>query len=272
MGIVGSVISGAASLGGSIASARAAMSEADKQRNYQTSMSNTAYRRAVKDMRAAGLNPLLAYKQGGASTPSGAMPAIPDFGKAASTAVEGFKAGNQGKLQKAQAAELAQRVSTGGALEQKAIADTALSKANAIQSMELAQNARQQRVLQNLHAEALGIDMAKRRATEAIYNDEFGPEMRAYKEVGVPGLMWMLGKRGISGARTLKTMLEDKVGPRPSWYSPKGGTLKRIEHLSARPRYGYTAEERGRREGREASRQYPGGYERRGRTVEDLFR
>lgn len=56
--------------------------EAQKNRDWQEKMSNTAYQRAMSDMLAAGLNPILAYQQGGASTPTGSVASMGTLGGA----------------------------------------------------------------------------------------------------------------------------------------------------------------------------------------------
>jgi hypothetical protein len=72
MSILSSILAGA----GGIYSAYATQREAQRNRDFQKMMSDTSYQRAVKDMRAAGLNPALVYSQGGASTPSGSFSSI----------------------------------------------------------------------------------------------------------------------------------------------------------------------------------------------------
>lgn len=47
--------------------------QAEDNRAFQQYLSDTSYQRGVKDMRAAGINPMLAIMKGGASTPSGAQ-------------------------------------------------------------------------------------------------------------------------------------------------------------------------------------------------------
>lgn len=63
--------------GGERANASNARS-AQQQMSFQAAQSGTSYQRAVADMKAAGLSPMLAYSQGGASTPSGAMSSSQD--------------------------------------------------------------------------------------------------------------------------------------------------------------------------------------------------
>lgn len=85
------------------ASARAAR----QQMAFQEEMSNTSYQRQVQDLQAAGINPMLVTKLGGASTPPGAMPS---FVNPAAMASQAFSAAESSSAAKQQA-ETSERMS-----------------------------------------------------------------------------------------------------------------------------------------------------------------
>lgn len=94
--------------------------EAAVNRDWQTEMSNTAYQRQVADMKAAGINPMLAaMKGGGATTPSGGQGAgfnasIPDInlGQTAQTAAQIENIHAQTERTKAEQTEIEARTPT----------------------------------------------------------------------------------------------------------------------------------------------------------------
>jgi hypothetical protein len=97
--VVSSALIGAgADLVGGLFSAKSQKKSAIRQMAFQERMSNTAYQRAVADMRKAEINPIMASKLGGASTPTGAMAPVPDFGNIGSKAISAMSTAKQMQL------------------------------------------------------------------------------------------------------------------------------------------------------------------------------
>nr|DAE80421.1 MAG TPA: minor capsid protein [Microviridae sp.] len=82
-GWIPAAIGAAAAIGGVLLGNKAKKEAAQTQMEFQNQQSSTAYQRAVADMKAAGLNPMLAYSQGGASAGTGSQYQVDDMGQAA---------------------------------------------------------------------------------------------------------------------------------------------------------------------------------------------
>lgn len=92
MAWVGAAIAAGAAIIGGMQQADSSSALSKHQMSWQKHMSDTAHRRQVVDLRAAGLNPILSARYGGSSTPAGSMPSQQPniLGRAAASALAAY--------------------------------------------------------------------------------------------------------------------------------------------------------------------------------------
>lgn len=92
-GLIGTAMTNRARADQAAEANRFSAEQTKNQMDFQERMRETQYQTSVKDLMAAGLNPMLAYTQGGAGTPSGASAVgqqaqIQDYGSGISSAFQ----------------------------------------------------------------------------------------------------------------------------------------------------------------------------------------
>jgi len=213
--IAGALIGGASSLVGDALGMvgqhqanQANKGMAREQMAFQERMSSTAYQRAMADMKKAGLNPMLAYQQGGATTPSGSTATMqnivpPGVGqKAMASASEALRMKNERTIAESTKDKLDQDTRTSSMTERLL---------------------RTQNEKESYTARAIAAGLPRLEAEMRFWNDH-GDKLAAYDAVSGRILPWA----GMVGGTGIAMKLIDRIfgGKIPTGADRKNETLQ----------------------------------------------